>query len=60
MTEIGKLSQSLFFSSFFTFFSTFLSDGISRVSEITGKTIPAHSVNLLDKEALQDLFSKVE
>lgn len=33
-------------------------EGMNRVSEITGKTIPAHSVDLLDKKGLQDLFSK--
>ena len=38
----------------------FLSESINRVSEITGKTIPMHVVDILDKKGLQDLFSKVK
>ncbi|XP_022319879.2 UDP-glucose 4-epimerase-like [Crassostrea virginica] len=33
-------------------------ESIKRVEEITGKTIPSFSVDLLDKTALGDLFSK--
>nr|XP_022319879.1 UDP-glucose 4-epimerase-like [Crassostrea virginica]XP_022319880.1 UDP-glucose 4-epimerase-like [Crassostrea virginica] len=33
-------------------------ESIKRVEEITGKTIPSFSVDLLDKAALGDLFSK--
>ncbi|BFY99548.1 hypothetical protein BsWGS_02588 [Bradybaena similaris] len=31
---------------------------ISRVEEITGKKVPAHNVDLLDKSALRDIFQK--
>ena len=37
----------------------FVSESINRVNEITGKTIPFHIVDVLDKKGLQDLFSKV-
>ncbi|XP_048759990.2 UDP-glucose 4-epimerase-like [Ostrea edulis] len=33
-------------------------ESIKRVEEITGKSIPCHSIDLLDKPALLDLFSK--
>lgn len=33
-------------------------ESIKRVEEITGKSIPSYSVDLLDKAALSDLFSK--
>ena len=32
---------------------------MQRVNQITGKTIPSYSVDLMDKKGLQDLFSKV-
>lgn len=34
-------------------------ESISRVEEITGKKIPTHQVDLLDKNAIIDIFKKV-
>jgi len=34
-------------------------ESMKRVAEITGKTVPTYSVDLLDKDGLRDMFQKV-